>query len=271
MDIAKIISNIMTSPTFTFILGTISGAIISSLVSYFFSYIKDRYASRDRMYLQISDNLSKKLYDCSQLAYNTHIHQFKTSLSIYKSNISTAKKLEEINAKFKLTNYEGNSKIYEAKQHLSNEKIKLLDTISEFQKSLIEIILYMEANYIVLNMFSNHKDEYFLISSRITEISDKLFHLLYFDEIIEWEESLDDNLLILINNKIDELEKALSEIDKDILAYISDFQVGLQNEFFSKYFRKNFFQKYNVNYREPLVGKVIKPEKSTKKNLTLYK
>lgn len=204
-------------------------------------------------------------------AIHIYIYQFKTSLNIYRSSISNARNLEEISVKFKLANTENNSRIYEAKQNLLNEKTKLLDTISNFHKSLIEIILYMEANYIALNMFSKHKDEYFLISSRITQVHDKLLHLLYFDEIIEWEENLDESLLSLINNKIDDIEKELSEIDADILAYISDFQVGLQNEFFSKYFRKNFFQRYTVEYRKPLVGKVIKPEKPNKKKLILYK
>lgn len=271
MDISKIFETIISNQVFIFVAGAISGAIISSLVSYFFSYIRDRYNSKDNIHLQISNELSKKLYDCSQLAYNTHIYQFKTSLNIYKSSISNARSLEEINIKFKLTNSDNNSRIYEAKQNLLNEKMKLLDTISNFHKSLIEIILYIEANYIALNMFSEHKDEYFIISNRITQVSDKLLHFLYFDDIIEWEENLDDNLLSLINSKIDDIEKELSEIDADVLAYISDFQVGLQNEFFSKYFRKNFFQKYTIEYRKPLVGKIIKPQKSNKRKLILYK
>lgn len=74
MDISKIFETIIGNQIFIFVAGAISGAIISSLVSYFFSYIRDRYNSKDNMYLQISNELSKKLYDCSQLVCNTHIY-----------------------------------------------------------------------------------------------------------------------------------------------------------------------------------------------------
>lgn len=271
-DILKLIDNIKTDQAITFFLGTISGAIVSSLVSYFFSYIKDRYDSRDDMYLQISDILSKKLYECSQKACTAHIFQLKSHLSIYKSRILNSRALKDLSNNFKSTHYDSSSETYEAKQHLINEKLKVLDNISEFQKSLVEIVLYMEANYIALNIFSKHRDEYLLLSNRITKIRHEISFLLYFDdEVIKWEEDFDDTLLSSINNKLDEIEKVLSEIASDVLAYISDFQVGIQNKFFSKYFRKNFFQRYTLEYRKPLIGKVIKPEKSNKKNLTLYK
>lgn len=266
MDAIKLINNIITNPISTFILGAISGSIISS----FISYIKERYSSRDRMYLQILDNLSKKLYDCSKLACNNNIYQFKTSLNIYKNTVITTKNIQSINNKYKIKD-NSISKLYEAKVDLLNEKTKVLDKISELHTSLIEIILYIESNYIALNSFSQHRDEYLILSKRIFEVNEELLKLLYFNEILEWEENLDDKLLNLINNKIDTSDKKISEINSELLGYISDFQVGIQNEFFSKYFRKNPFQKYTVEYRKPLIGKVIKPQKPTIKNLNMYR
>lgn len=271
MDLSKTIIEIINNPIFAFVIGTILGAILTSLVSYIFSYIKDRYSSRNSMYLEISNNLSKKLYDCSQLACNVHIYQFKTALSCYNMSVSTARNIQMINSKSKFNTCDSSSTIHKAQIKLLEEKTKICDDITALHKSLIEIVLYFEANYIALNMFSEHRDEYFILSKNISEICDELMNILYFNEIIKWEENLDNSLLTIINEKIDAIEEKLSNTEVNILAYISDFQVGLQNEFFSKYFRKNLFQKYNLNYRKPLKGKVIKPKKSKKRNLVLYK
>lgn len=245
------------------IMAFVGGAFFSAFVTYLFNAKSERQKIKENLNFSLASDLNKKIYDCLKCSTSIFINAINTNLNCYKMEIINLKNIKEV-----ITTYNYSDKEYEAGNKLLKEKKLLLDKINNLQNFICDIILYIETNYIALNKFEDFRIELMKLSKSINYEQDKLIQLLYF-ESNDWEDNLDDKKLKNIENKVNKINNNFEEIKIKIMAYLSDFQIAIQNEYYSKYYNRGLL-KYKLMYRNPTDGIVIKPKKSKNRSLDFY-
>ena len=239
------------------------GAIFTAVLTYFFNSLNNKKDLKENLNFKVSNKINEKIYICLKNSTSFSILSYITQLKCYKMQADCQKKLNKV-----LSNYKTNINEYDLKSNLLKQKEYILEKLNNYHLSVVDIILYIESNCIVLNKFLNFRQELIVLSERLLKDEENLTNFMYF-ECENWENTLEEKELQKLENKLRDINKSYEEIKFIISAYLVDLQTGIQNEVYSKFYKK-WFRKYKILYRNPKEGKVIKPIKPDNCDINLW-